>query len=132
MLSYDPEFAKVVQPGDLLVGGINFGYGHPHYPPIRAIRHLGISGIIAESFSPGFWRGEISNGFPLVPCPGILKSTERWDELTVNWIQGIVVNHRSGQKLSFDPLTQAELEMLETGGLVPYLKKSLSHESQNT
>jgi hypothetical protein len=60
-----------VQPGDLLVGNHNFGYGHPHYPPMIGMRHLGIAGVIAESFSPGYWRGEIAMGFPQVICPGI-------------------------------------------------------------
>ena len=44
-----PGFAATVQPGDLLVGGRNFGYGHPHYPAMRAMRHLGIAGVVAES-----------------------------------------------------------------------------------
>ncbi len=52
MQSYDPDFRSQVRPGDILVGNVNFGYGHPHYPPMRAMRHLGIAGVIAESFSP--------------------------------------------------------------------------------
>ena len=35
MQDYDPDFASAVRPGDLLVGNHNFGYGHPHYPPMR-------------------------------------------------------------------------------------------------
>ena len=53
MQSYDPQFAQVVKAGDVLVGAANFGYGHPHYPPMIGMRHLGISAVIAESFSPG-------------------------------------------------------------------------------
>ena len=83
MQSYDPEFQSKVRKGDVVVGADNFGYGHPHYPPMRAMRHLGIAGVIAESFSPGYWRGEISMGFPQVSCPGILGFVERWDELEV-------------------------------------------------
>ena len=50
MTSYDPEFAASVRPGDVVVGAGNFGYGHPHYPPLRALRHLGVAaaGMIAE------------------------------------------------------------------------------------
>lgn len=122
MKSFDPDFAKVVKPGDLLVGGVNFGYGHPHYPPLRAMRHLGIRGLLAESFSPGFWRGEISMGFPLIPVPGIVKETQRWDELSVDWDEGTVLNHRTGRKLAFEPLARADRQMLEFGGLLGYLK----------
>ena len=38
MTSRDPEFAKSVRPGYVLIGNHNFGYGHPHYPPMIAMR----------------------------------------------------------------------------------------------
>jgi len=123
MQSYDPEFRSKVRPGDLIVGAGNFGYGHPHYPPMKALRHLGIAGVIAESFSPGYWRGEISMGFPQVSCPGILKFVERWDDIEVDWTNGVVRNHTKGRELAFEPLALADRHMLEAGGLVPYLKQ---------
>jgi 3-isopropylmalate/(R)-2-methylmalate dehydratase small subunit len=124
MQEYDKEFSAVVQEGDIVVGAGNFGYGHPHYPPLRALRHLGITGVLAESFSPGFWRGEISMGTALVPCPGVLAFVKRWDVVAVDWDAGIVRNETSGGELRFDPLSSADRDMLETGGLVPYLKRA--------
>jgi 3-isopropylmalate/(R)-2-methylmalate dehydratase small subunit len=124
MQSYDPGFANEVKPGDLLVGAENFGYGHPHYPPMRAMRHLGIAGIIAESFSPGYWRGEISMGFPQVSCPGIVGFVRRWDEIEIDWNASVVRNHRSGAALPFEKLARADELMLAAGGLVPYLKQN--------
>ena len=124
MQSYDPDFAKQVKPGDLLVGAHNFGYGHPHYPPMRAMRHLGIAGVIAESFSPGYWRGEISMGFPQVSCPGILDFVERWDDIEVDWTAGVVRNLTQTKEIAFEPLSRADRAMLEAGGLVPYLKQT--------
>ncbi len=128
MAAYDPDFAKLVRPGDLLVGGENFGYGHPHYPPMKAMRYLGIAGVIAESFSPGFWRGEISMGFPLVPCPGILGLVKRWDQLLVDWNEGVVRNLTSGQELTVAPLSLADRRMIENGGLIPYLKAAVAED----
>ncbi len=122
MKDQDPDFAAQVRRGDLLVGGRNFGYGHPHYPPLRAMRHLGITGLVAESFSPGFWRGEISMGFPLVPAPGILSAVQRWDEIEVDWSAGTVINHTRGSSMPFAPLAAADRQMLEFEGLVGYLK----------
>jgi 3-isopropylmalate/(R)-2-methylmalate dehydratase small subunit len=124
MKGYDPDFAGSIRRGDLVVGAGNFGYGHPHYPPLRAIRHLGIAGVIAESFSPGFWRGEISMGTPLISCPGIVNMVKRWDEIEVDWQGGTVRNLTSGATQAFDPLSLADREMIETGGLVPYLKRA--------
>jgi len=121
MTSWDPEFASAVRPGDLLVGNHNFGYGHPHYPPMIAMRKLGIAGVIAESFSPGYWRGEIAMGFPQISCPGVLSAVERWDELEVHWAKCQIINHTRGTRLPFDPLPEADRQMLEAGGLIGYL-----------
>ena len=129
MQAYDPDFAKAVKPGDLLVGGRNFGYGHPHYPPLRAMRHLGIRALLAESFSPGFWRGEVSMGFPQVTCPGILDFVERWDEIEVDFATNQLRNHTKGRSIPFDALSQSEVEMLAAGGLVPYLKRGVATAS---
>jgi 3-isopropylmalate/(R)-2-methylmalate dehydratase small subunit len=121
MKDFDPDFATQVRAGDVLVGGVNFGYGHPHYPPLRAMRHLGIRALIAESFSPGFWRGEISMGFPMVACPGILAAAQRWSTLTIDWERCQVMIHH-GPILPFLPLANADHSMLEHGGLTGYLK----------
>lgn len=123
MQSYDPQFASQVRKGDVIVGAQNFGYGHPHYPPMKALRHLGIAGVIAESFSPGYWRGEISMGFPQVSCPGIIAAVNRWDEIEVDWQAGVVRNITQGVEVPFEPLARSDAQMLEAGGLVPYLKQ---------
>lgn len=122
MTSYDPDFATKVKQGDIIVGGHNFGYGHPHYPPMKALRHLGIEGVIAESFSPGYWRGEISMGFPQCSCPGIRALVNRWDEIEVDWQAGLVRNFTQDTKIEFEPLALSDQQMLEAGGLLPYLK----------
>ena len=129
MQEYDPAFAGSVQPGDLLVGNHNFGYGHPHYPPMKAMRHLGIAGVIAESFSPGYWRGEISMGFPQIPCPGILAFVERWDEIEVDWDAQRLRNLTQGTTIAFEPLPRADLEMIEAGGLETYLKNRFLNDT---
>ena len=121
-----PGFAASVQRGDLLVGGRNFGYGHPHYPAMRAMRHLGIAGVIAESFSPGFFRGEISMGFPLITCPGIVAAVQRGDEVEVDWDAERVRLPRSGQSLPLQALSASERGTLEAGGLIPYLKTRIA------
>jgi 3-isopropylmalate/(R)-2-methylmalate dehydratase small subunit len=116
MQSYDPEFQSKVRAGDLIIGADNFGYGHPHYPPMRAMRHLGIAGVIAESFSPGYWRGEISMGFPQVSCPGILGHVQRWDDIEVDWAAGLVRNLTQKKDIAFEPLSRGDRQMLEAGG----------------
>ena len=122
MQSYDPQFAQVVQAGDVLVGAANFGYGHPHYPPMIGMRHLGISAVIAESFSPGYWRGEMAMGFVQIACPGVLVFVRRWDVLEVDWTRHMLINHSQRSELPFEVYSQADRDMLAAGGIMAYLK----------
>jgi len=122
MSAFDPDFAKNVRPGDILVGGQNFGYGHPHYPPMIAMRHLGIAGVVAESFSPGYWRGEIAMGFPQASCPGILGMVSRWDEVEIDRDADVIRNLTTGAEAPIEPLSAGDRLMLEKGGLIGYLR----------
>ncbi len=63
-------------------------------------------------------------GTPLIPCPGILSLVRRWDVIAIDWDAGLVRNETTGKALRFDPLSAADRDMLETGGLVPYLKRA--------
>jgi 3-isopropylmalate/(R)-2-methylmalate dehydratase small subunit len=122
MKSIDSSFVTAVRSGDVLIGGRNFGYGHPHYPPMTAMRNLGISCVIAESFSPGYWWGEMAEGFPQITCPGVLSLAYRWDEIEVAWDEGLVRNLTTQDSLPFETLSRSELDILNSGGLVPYLQ----------
>lgn len=125
MRAYDPDFAAVVRPGDILVAGRNFGYGHPHGQPGMAMRAMGIRCVIAESFSPAWRRNETFNGMILITCPGITSAVRRWDELAVDWPAGIVRVERTGQVLQADRPDERTLRIVEAGGFVNYLKRSM-------
>lgn len=129
MQSIDPDFVSRVKPGDLLIGGRNFGYGHPHYPPMTAMRDLGICCVIAESFSPGYWWGEMAEGFPQITCPGILGLVRRWDEIEVVWRENVVRNLTTQRSLPFEPPGESERRILGSGGIVNYLQSSPSPSS---
>lgn len=131
MSGYDPDFADKVRPGDILVGNENFGYGHPHYPPMIAMRRLGIAGVVAESFSPGYWRGEIAMGFPQAHCPGVMGAVARWDEVEVDWDACVFRNLTRGIELPVAPLSKGDREMLEGGGLIGYLRAREAREKES-
>lgn len=125
MADQDPDFAARTAPGDVLVAADNFGYGHPHAPPMRAMRHLGIAAVIAEGFAPTYYRGEMSLGFPQIACPGVLRLARRGDELEIDWDRHLVVNHSNGRSLPFEPPSPAECRLLALGGHLPALKAAL-------
>src|SRR3954471_10022137 len=115
MTPFEPGFAETVRPGDLLVAGRNFGYGHPHDQPMLAMRALGIAGVIAESFAPLFARSETFNGFPLLACPGIAAAVSAGDVLTVEWEAG-AVEIEGGQMLAAEPPGPDVVDLVHAGG----------------
>jgi 3-isopropylmalate/(R)-2-methylmalate dehydratase small subunit len=130
MRRYDPAFADEVRPGDVVVGGRNFGYGHPHYPPLVALRDLGITAVLAESFSPGFWRGETYNGMPLVTVPGIAAAVRRWDRVEVDWRSATVRLPGKGRELTGEPPSDRTVKVIEAGGSLNLLLAE--HRSSRT
>ncbi len=116
MQAYDPGFTEAVRQGDVLVGGRNFGYGHPHYPAMIAMRNAGIVAVVAESYAPGFWRGELYQGMPLVTVPGISAAVQRWDDIEVDWRSATVRVARTGQVLRGTPPSAHAVDVIEAGG----------------
>lgn len=60
-----PEFAKEVRPGDVLVGGANFGCGSSREYAPQALKLCGVGAIIAPSFARIFYRNALNLGLPL-------------------------------------------------------------------
>lgn len=69
MEDIDATFAQKVQPGDIIVGGANFGCGSSREHAPIAIRACGVSCVIAPSFARIFYRNAINIGFPILECP---------------------------------------------------------------
>lgn len=136
MTAYDENFVTDVRPGDVIVGGRNFGYGHPHYPAMIALRDIGITAVLAESFAPGYWRGEIYQGMPLVTVPGIVEAVSRWDHVEVDWRRATVTVPGTGRVLEGKPLSERAIKVISAGGgynllLAEHRKKAGKAELQS-
>ena len=116
MAEYTPGFADEVAPGDLLVAGRNFGYGHPHDQAMSVMREIGISCVVAESFGLMFERSWQFLGLPLLRCAGIAAEVERWDELSVDWERGRVHIARTGRTLQGVEPSRSSVAMARAGG----------------
>ena len=66
MENYDPEFAARTRPGDIVVGGFNFGTGSSREQAVTALQARGIPLVVAGSFSQTYLRNAFNNGFPCV------------------------------------------------------------------
>ena len=74
MENYDPTFAQRMQPGDVVVGGFNFGTGSSREQAVTALKFAGIPLVIAASFSQTYLRNAFNNGFLCIAAPKLVKS----------------------------------------------------------
>jgi len=62
----DPEFKNIVQPGDILVAGDNFGCGSSREQAALALKVAGVSAVIARYFARIFFSNAINIGLPVL------------------------------------------------------------------
>jgi len=105
----------------ILVAAANFGCGSSREQAPQVLKACGISCIIAESFARIFYRNSFNIGLPLVECAGISKEVARGEDLEVNFDTGVIRNEYRQIELRFKPIPTFMQELLENGGLIPYL-----------
>src|SRR6059036_409991 len=99
----NPAWAKGVQAGDLIVAGDNFGCGSSREQAPIALKTLGVSAILANSFARIFFRNAINLGFPVLECPGLEASVKSGDVVALD-LAGGEVRIPSGETFKFTPL----------------------------
>jgi 3-isopropylmalate/(R)-2-methylmalate dehydratase small subunit len=123
----DPAFASGVRPGDIIVGGRNFGVGSAREQAAMALTHLGVGAVLAVSFGRIFYRNALNFGLPALSFAeaGTVLSG---DLLRVDPVAGRVENTRSGTVHAVPAIPAHLMAMVEAGGLMPWLKLRLKEE----
>ncbi len=117
-----PDFAGSVRPGDIVVGGRNFGMGSSREQAAEALRHLGIGAVVAHSFAGIFYRNALNLGLLAVECDETGRIAQG-DELRLDAVGGVLENVTQGVALPCKPVPPFLMDMVEAGGLVPHLEK---------
>ena len=123
MEDIDSSFAGSVQAGDIMVGGWNFGCGSSREHAPVAIQASGISCVIAASFARIFYRNSINIGFPILECPEASEAIKAGDIVTVDTETGKITDETTGQVFEAKPFPPFIQKIVESGGLLPYLKE---------
>ncbi len=118
-----PEYAQKVQPGDVIVGGQNFGCGSSREHAPVAIKASGAGCVIAASFARIFFRNAINIGLPILECPQAVNGIEEGDEVEVDLKTGTIFNRTRGLTFQAHPLPEFVLKIANAGGIVNFLKQ---------
>jgi 3-isopropylmalate/(R)-2-methylmalate dehydratase small subunit len=121
MEDIDPNFSKRFLVGDIVVAGDNFGCGSSREQAPLALKTVGVSLVIARFFARIFFRNAINIGLPVLEVP--LHTIQSGDELSFDLAIGKIINHTRQEIYQATQLPPVMLNIMQEGGLVPYLRK---------
>ncbi len=122
MEDIDASYATTVKPGDIVVGGWNFGCGSSREHAPISIQASGASCVIAASFARIFYRNAINIGFPILECPEAAMAIHNGDTVSVDFASGEIVDETTGQTFRATGFPEFIEEIIQNGGLLKYLK----------
>lgn len=123
MEDIDATFAQKVQPGDIIVGGANFGCGSSREHAPIAIRACGVSCVIAPSFARIFYRNAINIGLPILECPAASEAINEGDVVAINFDTGVITDETTGQTFQAAPFPPFIQKIIKAGGLMKSIQE---------
>jgi 3-isopropylmalate/(R)-2-methylmalate dehydratase small subunit len=122
MEDIDKEFSRRVQPGDVMIGGKNFGCGSSREHAPIAIKESGISCVIAATFARIFYRNAINIGLPIVECPEASEKIQPGDKVSVDFDTGVITNLTRNERYQGEPFPPFIQGIIAAGGLMNAIK----------
>lgn len=121
MVDIDPDFAKTVETGDIIVAGQNFGCGSSREHAPLCLKTAGVKCVIAKSFARIFYRNSINIGFPIMECEEAAEKIEVGDDVEVDFSTGIITNKTKNETYQSQPFPKFLQKMIDLDGLVNYV-----------
>ena len=123
MEDIDTNFVKVVNDGDVMVGGFNFGCGSSREHAPMVIKESGISCVIAKTFARIFYRNAINIGLAILECPEASEKIAAGDEVAVDFDTGVITNVTKNETYQANPFPAFIKEIIQAGGLMASIKQ---------
>jgi len=122
METIQPDFAKTVQGGDIIIAGKNFGCGSSREHAPLAIKGCGIKAVIAKSFAGIFFRNAINIGLPFLESEDVDKICDD-DLLEIDLSGGIIKNLSKNETYKSQPFPEFLQGIVKAGSLINYVVK---------
>lgn len=119
------EFASGVRKGDIIVAGANFGCGSSREQAVMALKHAGVSAVVAKSFARIFYRNAINLGLPVVTLADAANSPRDGEIAVLDLTSSLLITEDGRGTITIEPIPQHVKKILDSGGLVPYIKAKL-------
>ena len=121
MVDIDPTFVERLNPGDIVVGGKNFGCGSSREHAPLALKTAGVSCVIAKSFARIFYRNSINIGFAILECEEAAEDIDEGNQVEIDFDKGIIYNLTKNHHYKAEPVPEFMQKIIASGGLVEYV-----------
>lgn len=118
MEDIDSGFTARVRPGDIIVARRNFGCGSSREHAPIAIKHSGVSCVIASTFARIFYRNAINIGLPILECPAAAGEIAAGDEVHIDFDTGEIYDITSGKSYQAQPFPPFIQNIIQKDGLM--------------
>jgi 3-isopropylmalate/(R)-2-methylmalate dehydratase small subunit len=121
----DPDFVKKMKPGDIIVGGENFGCGSSREHAPIAIKAAGIACVVAKSFARIFYRNSFNMGLPIFESRDLWEKVIGGAEIEVDADGGLIrILGSAADPLRIQPVPPFMQELIADGGLMNHIAKA--------
>jgi 3-isopropylmalate/(R)-2-methylmalate dehydratase large subunit len=111
------DFARRVEPGDIVVTGGNFGCGSSRQQAVDCFLALGVAAVVADSFGAIYERNAINAGLAIMTVPGARTRLMNGEEVSIDFAAGTIVC-ADGSEIRGRPWSDAQLRIYQRGGLL--------------
>lgn len=125
MEDIDADFVKKVQPGDMIVGGWNFGCGSSREHAPMVIKENGVSCVIAKTFARIFYRNAINIGLPILECEQASDAIQNGDRVEVDFDTGVIRNLTREESYTAAPFPAFIKEIIDADGLLNSIRRRM-------
>jgi len=122
----DPAFAGQMQPGDIIVGGINWGCGSSREQAVVCLSEANVGAIIGKSFARIYYRNCLNNALPAIVSPKAVDAIQNGETIEIDLAAGEI--RCSAGAFTFPPLPEAVMEIFNAGGLIAYTRQKLEKQ----
>ena len=102
MVDIDPTFVERLNPGDIVVGGKNFGCGSSREHAPLALKTAGVSCVILE-------------------CEEAAEDIDEGNQVEIDFDKGIIYNLTKNHQYKAEPFPEFMQKIIASGGLVEYV-----------
>jgi len=125
----DPEFARKMQQGDIIVAGENFGCGSSREHAPIALKAAGIHAVIAPTFARIFYRNAFNMGLPIFELKEA-NEIQEGDVVRVDMDAGEIINVTQAKRYAFTPIPEFMQKLVDAGGLIEFAKQEIENQKR--